>query len=581
MAQWASSRDDEQQLGAGGSNTQINLIGPSNNDEIPHPLLDCGQGKNLSDEGGVGFDVAVGVVGIDVASGKGEYRTSDGEEDATGKDSAEDIPQAIADGNYPFAGAPHPINKPLRLRTCESIPPPPHGATPPSSGSKSVRFATPPPYGAIPPSSGTMTVNRKSGSQPPPNSIVAPHAIHALEGLQPPILEQTGGLLTGAETDKLRLQNRRRRHALQEQQVPATLWSTHTGQASLPPRQERPLEYRNEMCPAGIATSHPVGELLSEWSQLGCPTKTGRPWSKEEMWEAVARGPHQSSRSPEALAHFATESAEKVRVGQAKLVLWDDIKDNPPPQLKISPIAAIPHKSKAFRSILDLSFSLRLKNGGILESVNDSTVKMAPRGALDQLGQALSRIIHAFAEADEDAKIFMAKWDIKDGFWRMDCEKGEEYNFAYVLPQEEGMPITLVVPTSLQMGWVESPPYFCAATETARDIASDYCDTPVGSLPHHKFAKHVKGTKEFDELPTTSKKGNLFYALEVYVDDFMSIVIPTSKEQLEHVATAIMTGIHDVFPADIVDGNDPISEKKLQKRGGAIFALQDAPWLRF
>jgi hypothetical protein len=46
---------------------------------------------------------------------------------------------------------------------------------------------------------------------------------------------------------------------------------------------------------------------------------------------------------------------------------------------------------------------------------------MAPRGALDQLGQALSRIIHAFAEADEDAKIFMAKWDIKDGFWRMDC----------------------------------------------------------------------------------------------------------------------------------------------------------------
>jgi len=102
------------------------------------------------------------------------------------------------------------------------------------------------------------------------------------------------------------------------------------------------------------------------------------------------------------------------------------------------------------------------------------------------------------------------------------------------------------------MGWVESPPYFCAATETARDIASDYCDTPVGSLPHHKFAKH----------------GRLFYALEVYVDDFMSSVIPTSQKQLEHVATAIMTGIHDVFPADIVDSNDPISEKKLLKGEG-------------
>ena len=223
-----------------------------------------------------------------------------------------------------------------------------------------------------------MTVNWKSGSQPPPNGVVVPHATQALEGLQPPILKQKRGLLTGAETDKLRLQNRRRRHVLQEQQVPTTLWSTHTGHASLPPKHEQPLEYRNEICPSGIATSHPAGELLSEWSKMGCPTKTGRPWSKEEMWEAVARGPHQSSRSTEALGHFAAESAEKVRVGQAMLVLWDDIKDNPP------------HKSKVFRSILDLSFSLRLKNGGILESANNSTVKMVPRGALDQLGQALS-----------------------------------------------------------------------------------------------------------------------------------------------------------------------------------------------
>jgi len=69
--------------------------------------------------------------------------------------------------------------------------------------------------------------------------------------------------------DKLRLQNRRRHYALQDQQMPSTLWSTHTGKASLLPRQERPLEYRNAMCPAGIATSHPAGELLSEWSQLG------------------------------------------------------------------------------------------------------------------------------------------------------------------------------------------------------------------------------------------------------------------------------------------------------------------------
>ena len=111
----------------------------------------------------------------------------------------------------------------------------------------------------------------------------------------------------------------------------------------------------------------------------------------------------------------------------------------------------------------------------------------------------------------------MAKWDTKDAFWRIDCEKGEEYNFAYVLPQEDDMPITLVVPTSLQMGWVESPPYFCAAMETTRDIAVDYCDTPVRSLPNHKFATHVTGAKEFIKLPRTSEIVGFFYALEVCV----------------------------------------------------------------
>ncbi len=81
----------------------------------------------------------------------------------------------------------------------------------------------------------------------------------------------------------------------------------------------------------------------------------------------MARGPHQSSLAIDALVHFAAESAKKVKVGQAKLVLWDDIKHDPPPQLKISPIAAIPHKSKAFWSILDLSFRLCLRNGGFLD----------------------------------------------------------------------------------------------------------------------------------------------------------------------------------------------------------------------
>ena len=70
--------------------------------------------------------------------------------------------------------------------------------------------------------------------------------------------------------------------------------------------------------------------------------------------------------------------------------------------------------------------------------MNDTAEKMAPGGAINQIGERLTCIIHAFTEADNNNKIFMAKWDIKDGFWWMDCRAGEEWNFNYVLPQPQG-----------------------------------------------------------------------------------------------------------------------------------------------
>ena len=90
----------------------------------------------------------------------------------------------------------------------------------------------------------------------------------------------------------------------------------------------------------------------------------------------------------------------------------------------------VPHKSHHYRTILDLSFAIRLQDLAQGLSVNASTTKSAPRGAIDQLGHSLGRIIHAFASTSDDEKVFMAKWDIKDGFWRLNCAEGEEWNFA-------------------------------------------------------------------------------------------------------------------------------------------------------
>jgi hypothetical protein len=104
----------------------------------------------------------------------------------------------------------------------------------------------------------------------------------------------------------------------------------------------------------------------------------------------------------------------------------------------------------------------------------------------------------------------MAKWDIKNGFWRMDCENGEEWNFAYVLPQEEGKLVQIVVPTLLQMGWVVSPPCFCDATKTAQDVATEYIETLVNLLQPHKFHKYVVGDVEYETLPKSHNGDNGF-----------------------------------------------------------------------
>ncbi len=79
----------------------------------------------------------------------------------------------------------------------------------------------------------------------------------------------------------------------------------------------------------------------------------------------------------------------------------------------------------------------------------------------------------------------------------------------------------------------------------------------------------MTGNQAYDKLPERDDSGNNFrYLLEVYVNNFVILVVPTSRKQLCHVSTGTMTGIHDVFPADDIDSNDPISEKKLKQQDG-------------
>jgi hypothetical protein len=149
----------------------------------------------------------------------------------------------------------------------------------------------------------------------PPSGFSALDASN-FSGFEPPSLDSTGGVVTGADTPKHRIENKRRRKATLANQDFKSQWTIYQGEFELPV---------------------PPTPLEMHWGEM-------------------------------------------CKSGQAKLVAWDSIKDNPPVELKISPIAAIPHKSKQFRSILDLSFNLRLKQEGIVPGGQCNYYKNSPQG---------------------------------------------------------------------------------------------------------------------------------------------------------------------------------------------------------
>ena len=372
----------------------------------------------------------------------------------------------------------------------------------------------------------------------------------AVEQLSRPKLVD-GAPVTGKNKKKWKVETKRKRNEMkQAQEKQPEFWSRQKGDVPTPPMRRAPAEHRGGMCPSNMALNHPAGPTLQEYATTGCPVEAGRQWTREEIELAIEQGPHDMDES--AAAQFAAEAIDKEKKGLVRIVPWSELKNMPdhlfPKELKVSPIFAVTHKSRKWRAILDLAFTLRVFEREV-QAVNDSSTKTAPRRAIDQIGSVLQRIVYCMATAPEGKKIYAAKWDVKDGFWRMSCEKGAEWNFAYVLPQEDGKPPKLVIPTSLQMGWLESPPYFGAASETARDVGEVYAQTAVGSLPRHKFEPYTKTKEEYKQLPQDAPTNDDFlFNLEVYVDDFIGLAVAESKAQLDHISRAAMHGLHDVSP---------------------------------
>ncbi len=69
--------------------------------------------------------------------------------------------------------------------------------------------------------------------------------------------------------------------------------------------------------------------------------------------------------------------------------------------------------------------------------------------------------------------MYVCKLDISDGFYHIPLDVANTPLLTILLPQQPGKPPLLGIPLALPMGWVKSPPYFCAATETVADNANE------------------------------------------------------------------------------------------------------------
>ena len=201
------------------------------------------------------------------------------------------------------------------------------------------------------------------------------------------------------------------------------------------------------------------------------------PWSLDRRDAAVRRGAHQSAHLERAFVF--EEMLDFCEQGNWLVLPYETVREWR--GLRVSPIGAVPLRDRRPRLIVDYSFS----------QVNSETVSLAPADAM-QFGKASPRVLRHIVEADPRyGEVHLAKIDIADGFYsRVWLQSRDIPKLGVILPTSPGQPPLIAFPLTLPMGWVESPPYFTALTETACDLANAHLRTRTTDDARARQAPH-------------------------------------------------------------------------------------------
>ena len=321
---------------------------------------------------------------------------------------------------------------------------------------------------------------------------------------------------------------------------------------------------------------HPAAPMLQRIMKNGAPVVVqSEPWTSSLLDERAARGCHASAK--EHKEFLMEEFLDFGRKGFWILLPYDEIKHEP--GLRVSPIGCVPQDNRRPRMISDYSFW----------GLNEETAKMAPEGAM-QFGTAPLRMREDLARANPThGPVHMYKNDMSDGFYRIRLSSSGSLKLAVSLPEFPGLPQLVALPVVLPMGWTESPPWFCAFTETIADLTNVDLHRNKRVPPHHLGPQaaitdfEVKDAGPARKIPISHKP--LIYArplreVEVFVDDFIGMGQDHPSNPLENQRAVLSHNIDKVFrrngPTDHQWRKEPQSQSKMAKGDASWHTKKEA-----
>ena len=198
---------------------------------------------------------------------------------------------------------------------------------------------------------------------------------------------------------------------------------------------------------------HPAKRLLRLYGRRGVPVKLrDKAWTRKQIEEAIRRGPHGSCAAHREFLHG--EFANMINLNQWLVLPYSVVKHLK--NLHVSPPGVVPQRNRRPRWICDYTWS----------GINDSTLPLVPWDSL-QYGRALERYLRHILLADPAwGPVHMLKCDLSDGYYRLGVIPEDAPRLGMDFPGTfEGEPL-IAIPLVLPMGWTNSGPAFCAATET-------------------------------------------------------------------------------------------------------------------